>query len=236
VALMVAMLGTWALPAWAAPPGREDPAVVEEARALVRAGNKLFEQKRYDDALTKYSRAFEIRPTPNSALNLALTHQALKNHDEALTYARRYLQMAPDAKDRAEVKKLIRQLEKDRASAPRAPARPVPVPPPPPAEPLAPPAPASPSPAPPASPTALTPPTPVAAVTPPAATAPVGGVAVDAGATAAPSSTPWYRRWYVWAGAAVVVGAVVAGSVAGTRGASIPSTEFGHQTVTLRGP
>src|SRR5204863_466408 len=113
--------------------GREDPAVVSEARGLVRAGNRLFEEKRYEEALQKYRRAFELRPTPNTALNLAATHQALGQLDEAITFARRYLKLAPRARDRRVVQKLIRQLQRERARKPAAPpaAAPAPAPAPP---------------------------------------------------------------------------------------------------------
>jgi tetratricopeptide (TPR) repeat protein len=228
-------------------------AQVEEARSLVRAGNRHFEAKRFEKALTEYRRAFDLRPTPNTALNLALTHQALHHYDDAISFAKRYLKLAPRARDRREIRRLIKTLERERRkagrSAPVAAATP-PAPPPPPPEPppvvavaptpLPAPPPVAPSPPPepsPGGPTALTPPTPVAAVpAPPVAPAAGPAVSVEASATTAPSN-PWYRRWYVWtAVAAVVAGAVVAGVVVGTRGPGTPSTEFGNQTVTLRGP
>lgn len=214
-------------------------------RELARAGD-------HRGAIAEFEAASRAVPVPNVLYNLAHEYGTFglagsaDDARRAIASYRRYLELRPDAKDRAEVEGFVAALR--RVAGPDAPAAPEVKPlPPVVAAPLSPP----PVVPPPIAPPILVPPplvaTPVAApptVTPPVVIAPpavaasfdglrtnglVGGDALAA-PSSPPSPRPIYRRWYVWAavGAAVLAGGAVALDLALTpHDAQQPPSDYG---------
>ena len=119
--LAAAMLALASLPgtALAEPPAGEhtqDPDLVR-ARKLFYQGRKLFDLRRFDQALEKYEAAFEAKPIPDFLFNIGQCHRNLGNYDEAIFSFRRYLQLVPDADRRPQIEALIAELQKDKKRA-----------------------------------------------------------------------------------------------------------------------
>lgn len=171
-----------------------EPALGQDARVRARQhfeeGRKLYQVGEYAAALGRFKQAFLLKEDPVFIFNIAQCHRQLGDSKLAVTFYRRYLGADPTASNRAQVEKLIAELERARPAAPDGTAAP---PPPAPAPALRP----APPPADPASATAV-----LLATPPPPAS-------VD---------EPIYGRWWFWTGVAAVVAGGIVGTVLLTRG------------------
>jgi tetratricopeptide (TPR) repeat protein len=165
------------------------PEQTARARDSFLKGQAHFHLEEYDEALKSFRDAYRFAPDPVLLFNMAQCHAKLGQTDEALRFYRSYLRRAPQAGNRGEVEKRIVELEREAASAPRAPGPP----------PLAPPLVNAPPPQPPPLFGRLSP-----APAPPPLEA---------------ASSPIYRRWWFWTGVAVVVvGGIFTAVAVGRRG------------------
>jgi tetratricopeptide (TPR) repeat protein len=119
------------------PPPAQDLA---SARAHFERGQRLFKVSRYREALEEFKEAYLIKPDPSFLYNIAQCHRLLGERADAIMFYRRYLEAAPQSRNRPEVEKRIADLEE--ANRPAASITPPPAavapPPPPPAAPSAP--------------------------------------------------------------------------------------------------
>ena len=188
----------------------------EAARRAYSEGSRSYNLAQYADALEAFKRAYWNYDEPSFLYNIAQCHRALKHKNEAIEFYRSYLRNAPNAPNRAEVERIIAELEaavqKDKAVADAPPEGTLAAPPG--TRPSAPP-PSAPEPA-------TTAPTP----------APAAVIATTS--TPAPAERPvWKRGWFwgVMAGAAVVVAGVAVGVTLGTSTTRDPTPSLGRSTV-----
>ena len=74
----------------------------------LQAGHKAIAERRFADALNEYRNASKLRPSEGSVYKfIGITHAHMQNQKEACANYRRYIQLAPNAKDRAQVEALI---------------------------------------------------------------------------------------------------------------------------------
>jgi len=119
----------------------DDPAT-RDARRHFERGEKLYALTRFSEALDEYQKAFDAKPIPDFLFNIGQCYRNLGDYDSAIFSYRKYLTLAPDAPNRAQVEQLITELQgkKDQSDTRRlglSPGRP-----PPPLRPAAAPAPA----------------------------------------------------------------------------------------------
>jgi hypothetical protein len=100
---VVAVLGV-ASPAWA----------IDEnaARQHFEQATDAFSKGRYDDAVREYLLAYRASNDSSLLFNVAQSHRLAGHYSAALQYYRMYLQNQPDASDRKEVEKQIKEMEK----------------------------------------------------------------------------------------------------------------------------
>jgi len=84
---------------------------IRRARVLFARGIRQFDRHRYEAALRTFTRAYQLAPAPPIVFNMAQCHQALGNDERAVESYKLFLQLAPDAPNRTEVERKIRQLE-----------------------------------------------------------------------------------------------------------------------------
>jgi hypothetical protein len=148
------------------------PAQKLEMKQLYEKATRAYDVGKYNEAIEDYQKAYEIGGDPPMLYNIAQAYRLNDQPAEAVRFYRRYLQRAPNARNREDVERKIADLEKtieDRRKAAAA-ATPPPLP----APPVVP-----------ATPPAATPvaPTPVG---PPAPTAPALGVTSPGAGTTEP--------------------------------------------------
>jgi tetratricopeptide (TPR) repeat protein len=216
------------------------------ARTHFEAGEKAFKAGDFQAAITSYQAAYDAKPLPGFLFNIAQCHRHMGNHEQAVTFYRRYLALNPETPNRAVVEDLIAEEQKKKDAAPPAATAP-------PAVALAPP-PASiaPPPAVMAPPAAVPPPPPPPPAPPPVEqpvvhdTKPVLPAVPDAkpALPATPASdepplfvqarrpeaepAPVYKRWWFWTavGGAVAAGVVAALVLKGAPSSSGPSAKL----------
>jgi tetratricopeptide (TPR) repeat protein len=93
---------------------------IRRARALFARGIRLYDRQRYTQALRVFTRAYQLAPAPPIVFNIAQCHQALGADERAVESYELYLQVAPDAPNRAAVERKIRQLRAHIAAEQRA--------------------------------------------------------------------------------------------------------------------
>jgi hypothetical protein len=177
--------------------GLSKRATLAKAKKLFRKAEKQFYLGRFKKALKLYEKAYDVLPLPGFLYNIAQCHRHLGSYKKAIFFYRGYLAKSRRA-DRKMVEGLIAACQKKLREAPRR---------------------VRPRDRPSVRPRLrLRPGEPGArrriVITPP----PGGG--------RKPARAPVYRKWWFWtaltAGAAIIAGAVAAGVVVGTRGATLP--------------
>ncbi|HET7505008.1 MAG TPA: tetratricopeptide repeat protein [Kofleriaceae bacterium] len=194
-----------------------DDAATRTAKLHFERGEKLYALARFTEAIGEYQLAFDARPIPEFLFNIGQCHRNLGDYDAAIFSYQKYLKLAPEAPNRAQVEQLIADLQAkaDKREAERLGlTRPHPPEPEPGASPVAP------SPAPPAAIDER------ASVSPPSRGD--RGDRGDRGIRVGRGDRPLYTRWWFWTGIAVVgvAGGVVVYDV--TRPGGPPSTTLGN--------
>lgn len=90
--------------------GGDDPDAQFEAR--MEAGRTSYQRGDYETAITEFSAAFEIKQASASLYNIAKSYEKLARYEEAIDYYEQYLELAPNAPDRADVEETITRLRK----------------------------------------------------------------------------------------------------------------------------
>lgn len=88
-----------------------------EARQQFQRGQGLFDANDFSPALSAFECSFRNVPHPATLYNIARAAEFTGNFSRALDAWRGYLQMSPDAEDRAEIQERIRGLEQAAASS-----------------------------------------------------------------------------------------------------------------------
>src|SRR4051794_11741795 len=79
-----------------------------EAKRHFKTGMALIEKKRFAEGIRELERAYEIRPHPNVAFNIAQAQAEVGNLELAIRAYKTYLQSDPP--DRADTQRIIDQL------------------------------------------------------------------------------------------------------------------------------
>ena len=100
-----------------------------KARDFFRRGMAEYVLEHWDLALSQFEEGFKEEPEPAFLYNMAQAHAHAGRPAEAMSFYRKYLEMAPDAPDRAAVEKRIAELQPRLEPAPviAAPQQPAPV-------------------------------------------------------------------------------------------------------------
>jgi hypothetical protein len=92
------------------------------ARQHFEKATEAFTRGRYDDAVREYLLAYRASNDSSLLFNVAQSHRLAGHYSSALQYYRMYLQNTPDAQDRKEVERQIKEMEKklggDQSTAP----------------------------------------------------------------------------------------------------------------------
>lgn len=108
--LAIAIAAIAARVAWADDPG------LREAKLHFERGEKLYALTRFSEAIDEYQKAFDAEPLPDFLFNIGQCYRNLGDYDSAIFSYRKYLTLAQDPPNRAQVEQLIRDLEAKRTA------------------------------------------------------------------------------------------------------------------------
>jgi tetratricopeptide (TPR) repeat protein len=90
------------------------PSATSRAEALIRKAIVEFDGGEFDDALVHAREAYDLQPVPGLLYNLGQCHRALHHWEQAAHEFKAYLRKQPDARNRAGIEALIKEMEKNR--------------------------------------------------------------------------------------------------------------------------
>lgn len=105
---------------WCAPAHAIDSARKKEAKAHFAQGEKLYHLGKFTEALSEYSKAYEILPLPGFLFNIGQCHRMLGHMERAIFFFKGYLHEQPKAKNRRQVESLLAECEQRLAEEKKA--------------------------------------------------------------------------------------------------------------------
>lgn len=93
-------------------PAATDRQETKRAKELFSAAQKLYQQRRYSEAIEKFEEAYVAKPHPVVYFNIGRCHEELGQAGPALKAYKSYLRLSPEAKDRNQVADTIAGLER----------------------------------------------------------------------------------------------------------------------------
>ena len=109
--LLASLLLASSLPGWSQPLNQR------EAKASYEEGARHYYLMEYAEALTSFKDAFRAKDDPAFLFNIAQCLRKLERMEEAATFYRTYLRRAPEASNRAEVERHLKDIESQLAAA-----------------------------------------------------------------------------------------------------------------------
>jgi tetratricopeptide (TPR) repeat protein len=85
--------------------------VAETAKAHYKLGRTHYQLGEYREALKEFKEAYRLKQDPSFLYNIAQCHRQLREYSEAIKLYGNYLGEAPDADNRDEVERQIRELK-----------------------------------------------------------------------------------------------------------------------------
>lgn len=90
-------------------PDPDDPDAQYKARIM--AGRKAYAAGDYEGAIEEFKAAFDIKPVTGPLFNIAKSYEQMARYEEAIDYYQQYLDLEPNASDRANIEETIKRLK-----------------------------------------------------------------------------------------------------------------------------
>jgi tetratricopeptide (TPR) repeat protein len=88
-----------------------------EVKAKLKEAQKAYDLAHFDEALSLFSQAYELKALPGILFNIAQCHRLLSNWERAAFFYRRYLALSPTKpRNAAEANSLLAEVEKEQAA------------------------------------------------------------------------------------------------------------------------
>ncbi|HSS39491.1 MAG TPA: tetratricopeptide repeat protein, partial [Polyangia bacterium] len=95
----------------AASVARAESGNADTAQAHFDRGAKLYNLGHFQEAIGDFEKAYDLDPSPIFLFNIAQSHRQLGNKERALFFYRRYLEQAPNAANRDDVERRMKDLQ-----------------------------------------------------------------------------------------------------------------------------
>jgi len=92
-------------------PGRAETRGKQSAEAHYQKGMKAYTLGHFPEAIEEFEKAYELRSEPIFLYNIAQSHRQNNSPQRAIFFYRRYLEADPEAKNRPEIEKRIKEME-----------------------------------------------------------------------------------------------------------------------------
>lgn len=90
---------------------RAESGGADSAQAHFDRGAKLYNLGHFQDAIPEFEKAYDLDPSPIFLFNIAQSHRQLGNKERALFFYRRYVEQAPNAPNRDDVQRRMKELQ-----------------------------------------------------------------------------------------------------------------------------
>lgn len=91
--------------------GGDEGADQYEARMV--SGRRAYARGDFEGAIEDFTAAFDVRPEPGALYNIAKSYEKMARYEDALDYYQQYLDIDPNASDRADVEAIMVRLRRD---------------------------------------------------------------------------------------------------------------------------
>jgi hypothetical protein len=110
LSVLVVVLGFVSTPLLARA-GNDDAEVTRMAKEHYKQGLEAYQSGNYPTAIKELKKAYLLKRLPALLLNIGATYRKMNDNDNAISYYKKYLTEAPDAKDHADVEKIVAELQ-----------------------------------------------------------------------------------------------------------------------------
>jgi tetratricopeptide (TPR) repeat protein len=110
LSVLVLMLGVVSTPAFART-GSDDAEVTRMAKEHYKLGLEAYQTGNFATAIKELKKAYLLKRLPALLLNIGATYRKMNDNDNAISYYKKYLTEAPDARDRGDVEKIVAELQ-----------------------------------------------------------------------------------------------------------------------------
>lgn len=88
-------------------------AATVEARRHFEAGRADYDLGHFDEALAEFEAAYRVKPLPAFLFNIGQCHFQNRDHQKAVFFYERYLELVPDADNRVLVQELLAEARRE---------------------------------------------------------------------------------------------------------------------------
>lgn len=82
-----------------------------DAEHFYKEGQAAYDDKRYDDAITAWTRSYELSKLPALVFNLAQAHRLANHCDQAVESYKKFLELDPASEERPAAEQFLRELQ-----------------------------------------------------------------------------------------------------------------------------
>src|SRR5260370_604402 len=91
--------------------GNDDAEVTRMAKEHYKQGLEAYQSGNYPTAIKELKKAYLLKRLPALLLNIGATYRKMNDNDNAISYYKKYLAEAPEARDRGDVEKIVAELQ-----------------------------------------------------------------------------------------------------------------------------
>lgn len=90
----------------------DDASPDAQYKARIAAGRKAYAAGDYEGAIAEFKAAFDIKASTGALYNIAKSYEKMGRYEEAIDYFQQYLDLEPNAPDRADIEEAIKRLKR----------------------------------------------------------------------------------------------------------------------------
>lgn len=90
----------------------DDSSPEAQYQARIQAGRKAYAAGDYEGAIAEFKAAFDIKASTGALYNIAKSYEKMGRYEEAIDYYQQYLDLEPNAPDRADIEETIKRLRR----------------------------------------------------------------------------------------------------------------------------
>lgn len=94
--------------------GGSSPENPDQFKARMESGRRAYSRGDFEGAIEDFKEAFDVRPEAAPLYNIAKSYEKMARYEDALDFYQQYLDIDPNASDKADVEAIMDRLRRDR--------------------------------------------------------------------------------------------------------------------------